>query len=111
MGLYIELDPEKHLHFSVSGDFGCAISREILECVKSHWRTHATPVHADLGGVTQSSPCAGVLLVLLLEMLNGQFFLGPCSPELEAAYVDALTKETPALNDFGKGCICHFGKD
>lgn len=109
MGLSVELDQEKHLHFSVSGNFNCEISRAILESVKSHWRMRSTPVHADLGRVMQFSPCASVLLVLLLEMLNGNFYLGACNPDLEAAYVDALMTETPSLTDFGKDCQCNAG--
>ncbi len=106
MGLNIQLGADHHLRFSVTGNLDCATSREILKGVKAHWRARVAPVHADLGGVTQSSPCATALLVLLVEMLDGDFHLDRCSAALEAAYVTALMKTGPSLHEFEKGCSC-----
>ena len=106
MSLYIELGADRHLRFSVSGSFDCETAREILKNVKAHWRARVAPVHADLGGVTQSSRCAVSLLVLLVEMLGGDFHLDRCCADLEASYIDALMKEGTSLRDFEKGCNC-----
>jgi hypothetical protein len=106
VSLNIQLGADRHLRFSVTGNFDCATSREILKSVKVHWRARVAPVHADLSGVTQSSLCAVALLVLLVEMLDGDFHLDRCSDELEAAYVTALMKEGPSLREFEKGCNC-----
>jgi hypothetical protein len=106
MGLNIQLGVDRHLRFSVTGNLDCEISREILKGVKAHWRARVAPVHADLAGVTQSSACAVALLVLLVEMLDGDFHLDRCSDELEAAYVVALMKSGPSLREFEKGCNC-----
>jgi hypothetical protein len=111
MGLHIELGEDHHLRFSVSGDFNCEVSRAILQRVRTHWRTRSTPVHADLGGVTQASPCAATLLVLLVEMLVGNFLLERCSADLEALYVEALMREAPPISDFEKGCSCPKSAD
>lgn len=106
MAFNIQLGADRHLRFSVSGNFDCATSREIMKGVKAHWRARVAPVHADLGGVTQSSPCATAMLVLLVEMLDGDFHLDRCSDELEAKYVTALMKEGPSQREFEKGCNC-----
>ncbi len=106
MAFNIQLGADRHLRFSVTGNFDCATSREILKSVKAHWRARVAPVHADLSGVTQSSLCAVALLVLLVEMLDGDFHLDRCSDELEAKYVIALMKEGPSLREFEKGCNC-----
>jgi hypothetical protein len=106
MSLHIALCDDRHLRFSVSGNFDCDVSREILKGVKAHWRARVAPVHADLSGVTEFSQCAVSLLILLVEMLNGDFHLDRCSAALEAAYVDALMKEGPSLRNFEKGCNC-----
>ncbi len=106
MGLHIELDQEKHLLITVRGSFSCQISHAILDHVKAHWRVRSTPVHAFLGEVTESAPCASALLVSLVELLNGDFRLECCSTALEAAYVEALLKGTCLPDGFAQQHCC-----
>ena len=106
MGLHFELDQNRHLRIVVSGDFNCEVSRAILQCVKAHRLVRSTPVYANLAGVQHSSHCAVTLLVLLVELLVGDFHIESCSAELEALYADALMAGVVMSSAFDKSGNC-----
>jgi hypothetical protein len=111
MSLIINLDAASRLCVSVEGDFNCQVARDLLQRIKAHWRTRATPVLADLSAVTQFTPCAISLLVFLLEMREGDFELERCSADLEQRYVAALMTEDWTQPDFATACNCRASTD
>lgn len=103
MGLGIVLDAKRHLHIAVTGKFDCETGRELLRRFKMSWPARATAVHIDLKEVTEFRPGAIELLVLLLEMTNGECRLEGCSDELQDAYVSVLIGATASP---GAGNTC-----
>jgi hypothetical protein len=91
MAVNIVLDARKHLRVAVTGEFDCEAARELMRRFRMNWPARATALHLDLKGVTEFRQGAIELLVLLVEMTDGEFSLEGCSKELDAAYVSVLT--------------------
>jgi hypothetical protein len=103
MGLNIVLDERKHLRVAVAGEFDCDVARDLMRRIKMSWPARATAIHLDLKGVTAFRSGAVELLVLLVEMTDGEFFLEGCGDELEAAYVSLLVGASTSPD---MGCAC-----
>lgn len=103
MGLGIVLDAKQRLRVAVTGKFDCETGRDLLRRFKMSWPARATAVHIDLKEVTEFHPGAIELLVLLLEMTNGECRLEGCRDEIQDAYVSVLVG---AIASPGAGNTC-----
>lgn len=91
MAISIVLDTRKHLHMTVTGVLDCETARTLLRRFKKSWPLRSPTAQLDLSGVTDFHPGAIELLIVLVEMTNGEVSPQGCNEELLAAYVSALT--------------------
>lgn len=99
MAINIVLDTRKHLRIAVTGMLDCETARTLLRRFNKSWPLRSPTAELDLSEVTDFHPGAIELLILLVEMTNGEVSPQGCNEELLAAYVSSLTGASQSPNN------------